>query len=44
MNVDEEEEEEILEFKNMATLEETLNWSKNFFENNFYIYIKYLMK
>ena len=41
INID-EEEEEILEYKNMTTLEETLNWSKNFFENNFYIYIKYL--
>ena len=29
-------------FNNIYTLEESLKWSKNYFENNFSIYIKYL--
>ena len=41
INLDESEEDK-LEYKNMSTLEESLKWSKDFFENNFYVYIKYL--
>ena len=40
-NVDQNEEEN-LEYKNITTLEESLNWSKNFFERYFCTYIKYL--
>ena len=41
INIDEGDEENI-EYKNMTTLEESLNWSKDYFEKNFYTYIKYL--
>ena len=41
INIDENDEDNI-EYKNMTILDETLNWSKDFFEKHFYIYIKYL--
>ena len=41
INID-ESEEDILEYKNISTLEESLKWSEDFFENNFCEYIKYL--
>ena len=34
--------EEEKKYKNIYSMEESLNWSKNVFENNFNIYIKYL--
>ena len=36
------EEEDYDKYKNISTLEEALNWSKNYFINHFVIYIKYL--
>ena len=42
INVDENEEEDNLDYKNITTLEESLNWSKSFFEKYFCTYIKYL--
>ena len=36
------ENEADLDYKNISTLEESLNWSKDFFEKNFILYIKYL--
>ena len=41
INVDENEEEN-LGYKSISTLEESLKWSKEYFENNFILYIKYL--
>ena len=35
-------EEEYDKYRNLCTLEEAINWSKNFFVNNFIKYIKYL--
>ena len=40
INIDENEED--LDYKNISTLEESLNWSKDYFEKNFNLYIKYL--
>jgi len=40
INIDENEED--LDYKNISTLEESLNWSKHYFEKNFNLYIKYL--
>ena len=37
-----EENEEESDYKNISTLEESLNWSKDFFEKNFIFYFKYL--
>ena len=37
-----EENEEESDYKNISTLEESLNWSKDFFETNFVSYFKYL--
>ena len=42
INTDENEEE--LKYKNISTWEESLNWSKDFFEKNFSLYIKYLIE
>ena len=39
---DKNEEEEYYKYKNISTLEEAILWSKNYFINNFIIYIKYL--
>ena len=39
---EENEEEDYDKYKNISTLDEALNWSKNYFINNFVIYIKYL--
>ena len=41
INIDENEDDN-MEYKNMTLLDETLNWSQDFFEKNFYIYMKYL--
>ena len=41
INVDENEEES-LGYKSISTLEESLKWSREYFENNFILYIKYL--
>ena len=41
INVDENEDES-LGYKSISTLEESLKWSREYFENNFIIYIKYL--
>ena len=41
INIDENEEEDS-EYKNITTMEESLNWSKDFFEKNFGTYIKNL--
>ena len=39
---DSNEEEDYDKYRNISTLEEALNWSKNYFINHFVIYIKYL--
>ena len=39
---DKNEEEEYYKYRNISTLEEAILWSKNYFINNFIIYIKYL--
>ena len=36
------EEEDYDKYRNLCTLDEAINWSKNFFINNFIVYIKYL--
>jgi len=37
-----ENEDESLGYKSISTLEESLKWSREYFENNFILYIKYL--
>ena len=37
-----DEEEDYDKYRNLCTLDEAINWSKNYFINNFIIYIKYL--
>ena len=37
-----DEEEDYEKYRNLCTLDEAINWSKNYFINNFIIYIKYL--
>ena len=37
-----EEEEDYYKYKNLSSIEEAVIWSKNYFINNFIIYIKYL--
>ena len=38
----EDKPEENYDYKNCCTIEEAINWSKNYFINNFILYIKYL--
>ena len=38
------DEEDYDKYRNICTLDEALNWSKNYFVNNFIIYIKYLIE
>ena len=38
------DEEDYDKYKNICTLDEALNWSKNYFEDNFIKYIKYLIE
>ena len=42
LNIINDKNEEEKKYKNIYSVEESLNWSKNVFENNFNIYIKYL--
>ena len=37
-----DKEEDYDKYRNLCTLDEAINWSKNYFINNFIIYIKYL--